>query len=287
MNFISKIITSLFFIALVVMPSAADARQKRALVIGLGQQQDTQWAKINGDKDVILVRDMLRRADFRDIHTLVNQDATKHNIVKAFNTLISKSDRGDVVYIHFSGHGQQMTDFNGDETDDRDECWIPYDAYLRHCDMDNGSRHLTDDEINALLHRLKAKVGTQGNILVVVDACHSGDSSRGSDEVYRGARDVFYADREALADAPMSNDENWIIVSACRDYQRNAELVTSEGRYGKLTYALCSIIGSGASMNNYQLYKRLCRFFDMNRGRLQQTPVIKGPMTRFNITDIL
>lgn len=40
------------------------AKTKRALVIGLGMQADKEWAKINGDKDVAYVKDMLRRRAF-------------------------------------------------------------------------------------------------------------------------------------------------------------------------------------------------------------------------------
>ena len=287
MSFSNKIVTYLFLIALVVMSLPLHAREKRALVIGLGKQEDKNWAKINGDKDIFLVRKMLSDAGFGEVHTLVNENATKANIVGAFNTIIDRSGAGDVVYIHFSGHGQQMTDFDHDEDDDWDECWIPYDAYLKCCERDDGSRHLTDDEINAMLYRLKAKVGSKGKILVVVDACHSGDSSRGDKETYRGTRDVFHAEKTAYDGTETSSPENWIIVSACRDYQRNAELKTDEGQYGKLTYALYTLLRQKHGVTNYQLYKELCRFFDKNRGALQQTPVMKGLITHFNITDIL
>lgn len=63
------------------------AQTKRALVIGLGVQADKEWAKINGDKDVAYVKDMLRTAGFRQVTTLVNQQATKAAVVKAFKQL--------------------------------------------------------------------------------------------------------------------------------------------------------------------------------------------------------
>jgi peptidase C14, caspase catalytic subunit p20 len=124
------------------------AKTKRALVIGLGVQADKEWAKINGDKDVAYVKDMLRTAGFRQVTTLVNQQATKAAVVKAFKQLAGACDEGDVVYVHYSGHGQQMRDVHGDEVDGLDECWIPYDAYMKACDKDRGEKHLTDDEVN-------------------------------------------------------------------------------------------------------------------------------------------
>ena len=65
---------------------AVHAQTRRALVIGLGKQEDPAWQKINGDKDVPLVTEMLGRAGFnnRHIRTLVNEQATKAAIVHAF-----------------------------------------------------------------------------------------------------------------------------------------------------------------------------------------------------------
>ena len=270
-----------------MLPAVSDAHHRHALVIGLGQQEDRSWAKINGDKDVLLVRQMLETAGYADVKTLINQDATKHNIMQAFESLVRRSREGDTVYIHFSGHGQQISDVDSDENDDWDECWIPYDAYARCCDRDDGSRHLTDDEINSELARIKGRIGTKGRLLVVVDACHSGDSSRGEDDVVRGTRDKFFAGRNYALNVKHSSRRDWIILSACRDYQRNAELKTSTGYYGKLTYALYTLIKKKDNSSNYRLYRELCEFFDRNRGSLQQTPVMRGMITDFNITDIL
>ena len=107
------------------------AQTRRAIVIGIGQQEDKAWGKINGDRDVPYVMEMLKNAKFKmgNVKKLVNQQATKSAIVNAFKTLASQSKRGDVVYVHFSGHGQQMKDMHNDEKDGLDECWIPYDAY--------------------------------------------------------------------------------------------------------------------------------------------------------------
>ena len=57
------------------------AQTKRAIVIGLGEQQDKAWNKINGDKDVPIVQGMLKEAGFRSVTTLVNRQATKAGIV--------------------------------------------------------------------------------------------------------------------------------------------------------------------------------------------------------------
>ena len=63
---------------------------KRALIIGIGEQQDKSWVKINGDKDVPYVQAMLTRFGYGDITTLVNKQATKAGIVSAFKKLTAK-----------------------------------------------------------------------------------------------------------------------------------------------------------------------------------------------------
>ena len=112
------------------MSLSAFAVKKHALVIGLGTYKDISWNKINGDRDVPIVCAMLREFGYKHITTLVNEEATKAGIVTAFQHLLNCCEKGDQVYIHFSGHGQRMTDWNGDETDGWDEAWIPYDACL-------------------------------------------------------------------------------------------------------------------------------------------------------------
>ena len=86
------------------------AQTRRALVFGIGMQKDVSWAKINGDKDVPYVTSMLNTCGYKDIRTLVNNQATKSGILSAFKALTSNCRPGDIIYIHFSGHGQLGTD---------------------------------------------------------------------------------------------------------------------------------------------------------------------------------
>ena len=138
----------IYFLLLLSLPVQLHAQTKRALVIGLGEQQDKAWNKINGDKDVPLVQGMLKNAGFKSVTTLVNRQATKTGIIGAFRKMAASCKQGDVVYVHYSGHGQQMTDVHNDERDGLDECWIPYDACRKASTTYHGERHLTDDELN-------------------------------------------------------------------------------------------------------------------------------------------
>ena len=50
------------YILSLMLSLSATAQTKRALVIGLGQQEDKEWNKINGDKDVPYVLGYLKKA---------------------------------------------------------------------------------------------------------------------------------------------------------------------------------------------------------------------------------
>lgn len=255
-------------------------RTKRALVIGVGKQEDKNWTKINGDKDVFYVQRILGKAGYTDVHTLVNEQATKAAVVAAFKKLTIRCVTGDIVYIHFSGHGQQVTDTNGDEIDGWDEAWITYDAYLRYGSKDKGEKHLIDDEVNILLTGIRKKIGDSGKLLVVVDACHSGDSSRGDEnEIVRGVKDEFVIPTRKIgrsAKAP----ERWITLSACEDYQLNQEMATP--KVGKLTYALYSI-----SQKKEITMEAIVQFMQKNRGRYPQNPILTGETSKYKLSDFL
>ena len=282
---LSKLIKKSNFIFLIVvvlsLSVSMSAQTRRALVIGIGEQKDASWAKINGDKDVPYVLRLLKDAGYTEIHTLVNKQAIKANIVSIFNALATDSKKGDVVYIHFSGHGQLVTDVNGDEEDGWDEAWIPYDAYLKYGRKDKGEKHLGDDEINVLLTSIKKKIGESGKLLVVVDACHSGDSSRGDDidETVRGVKDEFVIPVKKHGKTVKAS-EQWITLSACKDYQLNQEIKSP--KVGKLTYALYISAKKGTVD-----FTSIETIMNRHRSQLPQTPMLTGDTSKYNISDFL
>ena len=271
------------FLAVLVMcfsPLLLQGQTRRALVIGLGEQMDPAWGKINGDKDVPYVTSMLQMCGYKDITTLVNQQATKSGILSAFKALTSKCRRGDIVYIHFSGHGQMVTDVSGDEADGWDESWIPYDAYRKPCKRDRVEKHLIDDEVNTLLTGIANKVGVQGKILVVVDACHSGDSSREMDidETVRGVFDKFeISEKKKPKGKPLK--EKWLTLSACKSSQLNQEL--KKPKVGKLTYVLNTLVRQG-TVSMQDVYRQMSQ----KRSAIPQSPELTGEVN-YTVSDVL
>ena len=304
-----RIILIIFYLQLLSL--SVTAQTKRALAIGLGEQQDKAWNKINGDKDVPLVQTMLKNAGFKSVTTLVNRQATKVGIVGAFKRLTASCKQGDVVYIHYSGHGQQMTDVHNDEKDGLDECWIPYDAYRKANATYHGEKHLTDDELNVYLNAIRNKIGAKGKLLVVIDACHSGDGTRGdNDEVVRGVEDTLVVDSlnarglyetfEAIKSFFMGDNgkeniintkakplaERWITISACRSDQVNVEMKSPA--VGILTYALWKELENSDKVNNDEFIRRIRKFVNRNTCSRPQQPEMTGEdINKYNITDIL
>lgn len=303
----TRIITYL----LLLLSLSVTAQTKRALVIGLGEQQDKAWNKINGDKDVPFVQAMLKNAGFKSVTTLVNRQATKTGIVGAFKRMTASCKHGDVVYIHYSGHGQQMTDVHNDERDGLDECWIPYDAYRKASATYHGEKHLTDDELNVYLNAIRHKIGEKGKLLVVIDACHSGDGTRGDDdEVVRGVEDTLIVDslnarglyevfemvrsllmgdngkQKFINDKAKPLPERWITISACKSNQVNFEM--KKPTVGKLTYALWTELKNSNKVSNGEFLKRIRKFVNRNTSSRPQQPEMTGEdIGKYNITDIL
>ena len=302
-----KIITYI----LLLFSLSVTAQTKRALVIGLGEQQDKAWNKINGDKDVPLVQTMLKSAGFKSVTTLVNRQATKTGIIGAFRKMAASCKQGDVVYIHYSGHGQQITDVHNDERDGLDECWIPYDACRKASATYHGEKHLTDDELNVYLNAIRNKIGAKGKLLVVIDACHSGDGTRGEDdEIVRGVEDTLVVDSQNarglyetfeaiksffVGDKGKENvintkakplAERWITISACRSDQVNVEMKSPA--VGKLTYALWKELKNSDKVNNDEFMRRIRKFVNRNTSSRPQQPEMTGEdINKYNITDIL
>ncbi|HEX5626159.1 MAG TPA: caspase family protein, partial [Saprospiraceae bacterium] len=83
------------------------------------------------------------------IRILIDEDATKLNILQAINQVFMKADENDVVMLYYSGHGLEGT-------------FLPID-------YDGKSNLLQHEDVKALFDRSLAK-----HKVCYVDACHSG-----------------------------------------------------------------------------------------------------------------
>ena len=59
-----------------------------------------------------------------------------------------------------------------------------------------GENHILDDELNQYFNRIRQKIGPDGFLCVVIDACHSGNASRDENDddnqIIRGVNIGFH-----------------------------------------------------------------------------------------------
>jgi metacaspase-1 len=129
----------------------------RALLVGIDEYERPDIPSLRGCvNDVALVRLLLKRylgVPNEDIRVVVNQRATKENILRRLAATIERAAPGDVVVFYFSGHGSQIRDRDGDELDDGlDELLCPYDM-----DWDRRT-YLIDDDLDAMFRAIPPDV---------------------------------------------------------------------------------------------------------------------------------
>jgi len=139
---------------------------KKALLVGINDYQGI--SDLRGClNDVTNMRHILKTYlgfKNKDIRVLVDNRATKANIIYRLEKMVATAKTRDFLVFHFSGHGSQIRDRDGDELKDHmDELICPYDM-----NWDNG--FITDDELNTIFKKLPKGVLLE----VFLDSCHSG-----------------------------------------------------------------------------------------------------------------
>ena len=267
---------------------------KHALIVAIANYAPgTGWMPISSDRDVELIRAALLQQAFSNdrIQVLTDAKATKAGIVAELRALAGRVQAGDVVVFHFSGHGQQVMDDNKDETDGYDEALVPYDAPAHYASPDNtGQHHLRDDELGALLAEIRGKLGPQGDLLVLLDACHSGTATRGGFANVRGTRDALapasYNPGDAckqgcsfgLADegTPAATHAPMTCYFACGAHQLNSEAFDDQQRgVGSLSYAFAKAVNSFSTSPSYATLFEHIRT-EMAATVPQQSPQMEG-----------
>ncbi|MFR9164945.1 MAG: caspase family protein [Dysgonomonas sp.] len=268
----------------------------RALFVAIDKYPEgSGWSLIHAANDYEIIIPMLKKKGFADenIFVLLNEEATKANIEKKLDEIFSLSDKGDYIYIHFSCHGQQMFDDNGDEPDGLDEAIIPYDAQRRYKKgIYEGENHLRDDMLGRLTDNIRYKIGNKGNMVIILDACHSGTGTReGDDDEYiRGTGYVFapegYVYPKIDPDKVRFNLNNnkymspVTVISACKDSEINYEYKDENNKYyGALSYALGKLQGlSSAQVSTRKFIEKLKEEMQVMFAskRWQQTPYVES-----------
>lgn len=303
-----RFLTSLLLATILATPLWS--AEKKALLIGINNylRAGDEWDLKGCLNDVEMTQQMLiTKFQFprENIKTLLDEQATAANIVQAIEEwLIADSKPGDIVYFHFSGHGSQMRDWDGDEEDGKDELLCP-------ADMQPGVRRtvITDDQLGELLARVQAH-----NITVVLDACHSGTGTRDSAlsrsrymSFEPGEKTLHLQEtRSATTRTDVLNQRSLdklsgsggmesgfgsqVTISGCKPEQTSADAWISDGYYaGALTYNLVENIKKASPNTTYrQLLESVAR--DIKADQYRQIPQIEGnidqPLLSLGTTEV-
>lgn len=240
----------------ILLSSVVYAQRKRAFMVGISHYDTAltgyQWNNINGVEDVNLLSTPLKKQGFA-IMTLLDEQATFDNITSQLSLFVDKTKKGDIVYLHFSTHGQPVEDLNGDEEDGWDEAIVPIDAYkIYKKGTYEGKKHFIDDRLNQYVMKLREKIGNTGFLYVVIDACHAGTSSRGNDDVVRGTNVGFTYNNKVFRPTTIKKSHykidasakqaNVMFMEACRPDQINMEIKIGGKRYGPLSYNIAQTL---------------------------------------------
>ena len=213
-----------------------------------------QWNNINGVEDVNLLSPILKKQGF-SITSVIDEQATFQNITSQLTSFINKTKKGDIIYLHFSSHGQPVEDLDGDEEDGWDEAIVPIDAYkLYKKGQYEGKHHLLDDQLNKYVKKLREKIGNTGFLYVVIDACHAGTSSRANDETVRGTKVGFTYNNKVFKPSAQKKSHykmesslqvaHVLFLEACRPDQINTEIKVGNKRYGPLSYHIAKALAA-------------------------------------------
>ncbi len=252
----------LLVVCLAIMIPAVGGRahaEDRALLVGVGRYAQLD-ARLSGvSLDIQMMTEFARLLGFESnaIKVLAHEEASTRQVVAAVEDwLIEGVGPDDRVLFYFSGHGSQIPDASKDENDAFDEVLLLYDAAI-----DQQARHptltgvLVDDAFSAMLARMRSR-----NILVILDACHSGSATRSLQLNPRSfrvddAQVKFFSYSASIAAAggrgrfdvmeppnPGAADDNYVVLTACRDDEKT--VATAQGSI--FTLGLRQVVRSAA-----------------------------------------
>jgi len=270
---------------------------KKALLIGINRYK-IPGADLRGCvNDVKNLREVLTEFyGFKgpDITVLTDFAATKAAMQAAIRKLVAGGRPGDVLLLHYSGHGANVPDKNGDEADQRDEILCPTDL--------DWKSPLTDDWLRKTLDRLRKGV----HLTVIMDCCHSGTNTRvfrppdaesiprylpnpwdimaeESGRKLRGkvARQLRTSSRAGRRTSDVVHaDVPELLLTGCRDTQTSADAFIGGSYNGALTYCLVQALRDAKGTVSYQDLHR--RTLDkLRQGKFDQVPQLEGRRVSF------
>lgn len=276
------------------------SQNKLALIVAVGEYPATSRIKpIASVNDVKYIKTALARNGFeeKNIDTLINSKATKAAILNGISRLTEKATQNDIVVIHLSCHGQQIRDqktieLGKDEDDGYDEAFMPYDAMPKYNPTGyKGEKHLRDDDLYPLLLNLRKKLGGNGSLLILLDACHSGTGTRDESFAVTRGEPVPFLDpenpldsvinlsaaeaKQGFFEAGADSLSNMVVISASSPHQVNKQVIINGEELGSLSYTFYKALTEMPAGSTYEL------LFEKIRAAIQafipeQIPMMEG-----------
>ena len=135
-----------------------------ALLIGINSYQGYWHNLQNAVNDAYGIKEVLdKNYHFDEIHTLIDHEATRKNIIKKFEWLVNNSSEDDNILIFYAGHGQFKRELNKGY-------WVPVDAQ-----SNSTADYISNSDIKTYISGIRSK-----HTLLISDACFAGDIFRGS-----------------------------------------------------------------------------------------------------------
>lgn len=266
---------------------------KKALLVGINDYQGI--SDLRGClNDVTNMRNILKTYlgfTNRDIRILVDKRATKTNIIYRLEKMVATAKTRDFLVFHFSGHGSQIRDRDGDELkDNMDELICPYDM-----NWDNG--FITDDDLNTIFKKLQKGVLLE----VFLDSCHSGtglrDVSLGRPAELGSENPMLFrylpppVDIECRREGEEDELEptrgfkskdrstvHHILWSGCQDNQTSADAYIKGAYNGAFTYYFCrNMRETGGNVSRKELLRRIRA--SLRHGGYSQIPQLESEAT--------
>ncbi|MFA5196617.1 MAG: caspase family protein, partial [Bacteroidales bacterium] len=240
------IFATMFF---VFISLSAFSQTKRALLVGIDIYQPVNpqtsesrggWTNLDGcvNDATVIEQIIISRFGFdkKNISTLHNQEAKRENIIKQLEKLIEVSQKGDVVFVYYAGHGSQVyNSLSSEESGDKqDESIVPADMF-----------DIRDKELSVLFNKLIDK----GVILTLIfDSCHSGSIARGNNlpESFKSRHiNGSSIDAKDPSVPQKPEDRGALVLSAAQPEQLAKEALDDNGApHGAFTVALTKALNT-------------------------------------------
>lgn len=243
-----------------VEPPAPGTQKRIALLFAInnypGSSNDLRGC-LNDQKRVASKLPDFEKRLFKD------SDVTIENFKKEVLKAAEETVAGDIVLLHYSGHGTYTPCYHGDEIDGKDEALYLY----------NGP--LADDDFGALLDNFKTGV----KVIIFLDSCFSESATRalnnapnknkGKFKIYK----KFKTKKQVPHNKLLKNPINWVVFSGCSEHQTSADAYIDGAFNGAFTFYLWDCIDRNLTYK--QWYAELRK--SLPSSEYDQIPTLEGP----------